>query len=70
MWGQIKKRGGGIKSIPTGVYVATAPNKTSYKAGETLATAGMVVKVKFSDNTEKDITSECAKLNCDHHSAD
>lgn len=59
MWGQIKKRGGGIKSIPTGVYVATAPNKTSYKAGETLATAGMVVKVKFSDNTEKDITSEC-----------
>ena len=60
MWGQIKKRGGGIKTIPTGIYVATAPNKTSYKAGETLATTGMVVKVKFSDNTEKDITSECA----------
>jgi len=59
MWGQIKKRSGGIKSIPTGIYVATAPNKTSYKAGETLAIAGMVVKVKFSDNTEKDITSEC-----------
>ena len=59
MWGQIKKRGGGIKSIPTGIYVATAPNKTSYKAGETLTTAGIVVKVKFSDNTEKDITSEC-----------
>ena len=51
--------GGGIKSIPTGIYVATAPNKTSYKAGETLTTAGIVVRVKFSDNTEKDITSEC-----------
>lgn len=50
---------GSIKSIPTGIYVATAPNKTSYKAGETLTTAGIVVKVKFSDNTEKDITSEC-----------
>ena len=59
MWGQIKKRGGGIKAFPTEMYVATAPNKTSYKAGETITTAGMVVKVKFSDNTEKDITSEC-----------
>ena len=59
MWGQIKKRGGGIKTIPTGIYVATAPNKISYKAGETLATTGMIIKVKFSDNTERDITSEC-----------
>lgn len=50
---------GSIKSIPTGIYVATAPNKTSYKAGETLTTTGIVVKVKFSDDTEKDITSEC-----------
>lgn len=59
MWGQIKKRSGGIKAFPTEMYVAAAPNKTSYKAGETLTTAGIVVKVKFSDNTEKDITSEC-----------
>ena len=53
---------GGIKSIPTGIYVTTAPNKTIYNAGETINLAGMVVKAKFSDNTEKDITSECTFL--------
>lgn len=52
--------GGGIGKIPTGIYVATPPTKTSYKAGETINLSGMTIKVKYSDNTEQDITSECA----------
>lgn len=51
--------GGGIGKIPTGIYVATPPTKTSYKAGETINLSGMTVKAKYSDDTEQDITSEC-----------
>ena len=59
MWGMIKKMGGGLKNFPTQIYVATAPTKKTYKAGEAVDLSGMVIKAKFSDGTEQAITSEC-----------
>ena len=59
MWGMIKKMGGGIKNFPTQIYVATAPTKKTYKAGEAVDLSGMVIKAKFSDGTEQAITGEC-----------
>lgn len=56
----IVRRGGGMGKIPTGIEVTTAPTKTSYKAGEKINLAGMVVKVNFSDGSSQDITSQCA----------
>lgn len=55
----IVRRGGGMGKIPTGIEVTTAPTKTSYKAGEKINLAGMVVKVNFSDGSSQDITSQC-----------
>lgn len=55
----IVRRGGGIGSIPTGIEVTTAPSKISYKAGEKINLAGMVVKANFSDGSSQDITSQC-----------
>ena len=55
----IKNPGGGRNKFPTGIAVTTPPTKTTYTAGEQLSTAGMVVTATFSDNTTKDITSEC-----------
>jgi hypothetical protein len=55
----IVRRGGGIGSIPTGIEVTTAPSKISYKAGEKINLAGMVVKASFSDGSSQDITSQC-----------
>lgn len=46
--------------IPTGIEVTTPPTKTSYKAGEKINLAGMVVKANFSDGSSQDITSQCA----------
>lgn len=55
----IKNPGGGRNRFPTGIAVTTPPTKTTYTAGEQLSTAGMVVTATFSDDTTKDITSEC-----------
>ena len=44
--------------LPTGL-ILTSPTKTSYTAGEALDLTGLSVKVKFSDGTEQDVTSEC-----------
>ncbi len=55
----IVRRGGGMGKIPTGIEVTTAPSKTSYKAGEKINLAGMVVKANFSDGSSQDITSQC-----------
>lgn len=56
----IVRRGGGMGKIPTGIEVTTPPTKTSYKAGEKINLAGMVVKANFSDGSSQDITSQCA----------
>ena len=45
--------------IPTGIEVTTPPTKTSYKAGEKINLAGMVVKANFSDGSSQEITSQC-----------
>ena len=50
----------GNTSFPTSIYVATAPTTTTYDAGSTLDTSGIKIKAKYSDETEKDITSECS----------
>lgn len=55
----IVRRGGGMGKIPTGIEVTTPPTKTSYKAGEKINLAGMVVKANFSDGSSQDITSQC-----------
>lgn len=55
----IVRRGGTIGKIPTGIEVTTPPTKTSYKAGEKINLAGMVVKANFSDGSSQDITSQC-----------
>lgn len=55
----IVRRGGGMGKIPTGIEVTTAPSKTSYKAGEKINLAGMVVKANFSDGSSQDVTSQC-----------
>ena len=55
----IVRRGGGMGKIPTGIEVTTAPSKTSYKAGEKINLAGMVVKANFSDGSSQEITSQC-----------
>ncbi len=41
----------------TGIEIAKKPTKTVYTVGETLDTAGLVIRVKKSDNTTEDITS-------------
>lgn len=46
---------------PTGktlssISITKAPNKTSYTAGENFDKTGMIVKAKYSDGTEKEIT--------------
>ena len=55
----VRRGGGGIGKIPTGIEVTTAPSKTSYKAGEEINLSGMVVKANFSDGSAEDITSQC-----------
>ena len=50
----------GNTSFPTSIYVATAPTTTTYDAGSTLDTSGIKIMAKYSDETEKDITSECS----------
>lgn len=56
----IVRRGGGMGKIPTGIEVTTPPTKKSYKSGEKINLAGMVVKANFSDGSSQDITSQCA----------
>ena len=56
----IVRRGGGMGKVPTRIEVTTPPTKTSYKAGEKINLAGMVVKANFSDGSSQDITSQCA----------
>lgn len=41
---------------PASLIISTAPSKTSYKAGEVFNPAGMVVTVKYNDNSTKTIT--------------
>lgn len=55
----VVRRGGGMGKIPTGIEVTTPPTKTSYKAGEKINLAGMVVKANFSDGSSQEITSQC-----------
>ena len=50
----------GNTSFPTSIYVATAPTTTTYDAGSKLDTSGIKIMAKYSDETEKDITSECS----------
>ena len=38
------------------ISITKAPNKTNYESGETFDKSGMVVKAKYSDGTEKEIT--------------
>ncbi|WP_138269192.1 glucosaminidase domain-containing protein [Anaerofustis stercorihominis] len=38
------------------ISISTAPKKTTYTAGETFDSTGMVVKAKFSDGTTSDVT--------------
>ena len=40
----------------TGIEITTPPTKTAYTAGETFSAEGMVVKAKYSDSTEKEVT--------------
>lgn len=49
----------GSNKFPTGISITTAPNKTTYNAGETLDMTGVVVTATYSDNSTVDITSEC-----------
>lgn len=56
----IVRRGGGMGKVPTRIEVTTPPTKTSYKAGEKINLAGMVVKANFLDGSSQDITSQCA----------
>lgn len=39
-----------------GIFVDTAPNKTTYTAGELFSASGMVVKARYSDNSTETIT--------------
>ena len=52
--------GGSSKEVfPISISITTAPTKTSYKAGETFSSSGMVIKATFSDDSVREITSEC-----------
>lgn len=55
----IVKNSGGSAKFPTQIYIAVAPTKKIYQAGDTVNTTGMVVKAKWSNKSETDITSEC-----------
>lgn len=39
------------------ISITKGPNKTTYTEGESFDKAGMVVKAKYTDNSEKDVTS-------------
>ena len=46
----------GGQATLTDVKIETAPRKTAYSAGEKFSISGMVIKAKYSDGTEKEIT--------------
>ena len=46
----------GGQATLTDVKIETAPNKTEYSAGEKFSISGMVIKAKYSDGTEKEVT--------------
>ena len=52
-------RRGGNNIFPTKITITTAPTKTSYIAGESFSSTGIVVQATYSNNTTKDVTSEC-----------
>ena len=47
-----------VTALPvlTGIYVDTAPSKTSYTAGESFSTTGMVIKGTYDDGNDRTIT--------------
>lgn len=45
-----------ISKSLSSISISTAPKKTTYTAGETFDSTGMVVKAKFSDGTTSDVT--------------
>ena len=49
-----------ISKIVTKIEVTTAPTTTSYIAGQTISTAGMVVKATYSDGSTATVTSSCS----------
>ncbi len=42
------------------ISITAAPSKTSYTMSEAIDTAGMVVKAKYENGTEKDVTKYCS----------
>lgn len=49
--------GGSSVVTPQSIYVSTAPTKVNYTVGDSLDLTGMVVKCRWSDGTETDVTS-------------
>ncbi|MGO5359300.1 glucosaminidase domain-containing protein [Anaerofustis sp. LCP19S3_F7] len=45
-----------VSKTLSSISISTAPNKTTYTAGETFDATGMVVKAKFSDGSTSDVT--------------
>ena len=48
-----------VESRAVSIYIETKPEKLSYKMSENIDPAGMVVKARYEDDTEKDVTKYC-----------
>lgn len=44
--------------FPTSIYIAATPYKTEFIEGEELDITGMIVKARYNNGDEKDITDE------------
>lgn len=44
--------------FPTSIYIAQPPNKTEFTEGETLDLTGMVIKARYNNGDEKDVSDE------------
>ena len=45
-----------VQKVLSDIVISTPPTKTSYFAGETFSSAGMVVKATYTDGTSKNVT--------------
>lgn len=45
-----------VERVPTEINVTTPPNKVTYVEGENFDRTGMIVKVKYNDSSEREIT--------------
>ena len=48
-----------VESKAVSISIETKPEKLSYKMSENIDSAGMVVKARYEDGTEKDVTKYC-----------